>query len=159
MDVVLVGLPGSGKSAVGRRLAGRHHAAFIDLDELVELRVGRPVPVIFAEEGEAAFRRYEREAVLSLGPADPDPQVGRVIATGGGAVLTVVDDGPGIPPDERERVFERFTRLDDARDRDAGGTGLGLPIVRELLRRCDGSITLQDNSSGPGLAAVVTLPA
>jgi len=82
-----------------------------------------------------------------------------VQATGGGAVLTVVDDGPGIPPDERERVFERFTRLDDARDRDAGGTGLGLPIVRELLRRCDGSITLQDNSSGPGLAAVVTLPA
>ena len=87
MDVVLVGLPGSGKSAVGRRLAGRHHAAFIDLDELVELRVGRPVPVIFAEEGEAAFRRYEREAVLSLGPADPDPQVSRVIATGGGAVI------------------------------------------------------------------------
>ena len=87
MDVVLVGLPGSGKSAVGRRLAGRHHAAFIDLDELVELRVGRPVPVIFAEEGEAAFRRYEREAVLSLGPDDPDPQVSRVIATGGGAVI------------------------------------------------------------------------
>jgi signal transduction histidine kinase len=81
-----------------------------------------------------------------------------VRATGGGAVLTVVDDGPGIPPDERERVFERFTRLDDARDRDAGGTGLGLPIVRELLRRCDGSISLQDNPSGPGLAAVVTLP-
>jgi signal transduction histidine kinase len=82
-----------------------------------------------------------------------------VRATGGGAVLTVVDDGPGIPPDERERVFERFTRLDDARDRDAGGTGLGLPIVRELLRRCDGSISLQDNPSGPGLAAMVTLPA
>ena len=82
-----------------------------------------------------------------------------VRATGGGAVLTVVDDGPGIPPDERERVFERFTRLDDARDRDAGGTGLGLPIVRELLRHCDGSISLQDNPSGPGLAAVVTMPA
>jgi signal transduction histidine kinase len=82
-----------------------------------------------------------------------------VQATGGGAVLTVVDDGPGIPPDERERVFERFTRLDDARDRDAGGTGLGLAIVRELLRRWDGSISLQDNPSGPGIAAVVTLPA
>jgi 3-dehydroquinate synthetase/shikimate kinase len=87
MDVVLVGLPGSGKSAVGRRLAQRHSAAFIDLDELVERRVGRPVPVIFAEEGEAAFRRYERAAMLSLGPADPDPQVRRVIATGGGAVI------------------------------------------------------------------------
>ena len=87
MDLVLVGLPGSGKSAVGRRLAQRHNAGFIDLDELVERRVGRPVPVIFAEEGEATFRRYEREAVLSLGPADPDPQVRRVIATGGGAVI------------------------------------------------------------------------
>lgn len=79
-------------------------------------------------------------------------------AEGGGAVLTVVDDGPGIPAEERERVFERFTRLDDARDRDAGGTGLGLAIVRELLRRSDGSISLQDNPSGLGLAAVVRLP-
>jgi signal transduction histidine kinase len=80
-----------------------------------------------------------------------------VRADGGRAVLTVRDDGPGIPSGERERVFERFTRLDDARDRDAGGTGLGLAIVRELLRRSDGSISLQDNPSGPGLAAVVYL--
>ena len=77
---------------------------------------------------------------------------------GGGAVLTVLDDGPGIPADERERVFERFARLDDARDRDAGGTGLGLAIVRELLHRSDGSISLQENPSGRGLAAVVRLP-
>jgi signal transduction histidine kinase len=80
-----------------------------------------------------------------------------VRAEGGHAVLTVADDGPGIPADERERVFERFARLDDARDRDAGGTGLGLAIVRELLRRSDGSISLRDNPSGPGLAAVVQL--
>jgi len=87
MDLVLVGLPGSGKSAVGRRLAGRHHAQFIDLDDLIERRVGKPVPEIFAEEGEAGFRRHEREAVLSLGPADPEPELRRVIATGGGAVI------------------------------------------------------------------------
>ena len=80
-----------------------------------------------------------------------------VRAEGGRAVVTVVDDGPGIPAGERERVFERFARLDDARDRDAGGTGLGLAIVRELLRRSDGSISLQDNPDGPGLAAVVHL--
>jgi signal transduction histidine kinase len=80
-----------------------------------------------------------------------------VRAEGGGAVLTVVDNGPGIPAEDRERVFERFARLDDARDRDAGGTGLGLAIVRELLRRSEGSISLQDNPSGPGLAAVVHL--
>jgi signal transduction histidine kinase len=77
---------------------------------------------------------------------------------GESAVLTVVDDGPGIPAGEREQVFERFARLDDARDRDAGGTGLGLAIVRELLRRSDGSISLEDNPQGPGLAAVISLP-
>jgi 3-dehydroquinate synthase len=87
VDLVLVGLPGSGKSAVGRRLAQRHAAAFVDLDELIERRVGRTVTDIFAAEGEPAFRRYEREAVLSLGPADPDPELRRVIATGGGAVI------------------------------------------------------------------------
>jgi len=75
-----------------------------------------------------------------------------------GAELTVLDDGPGIPAEERERVFERFARLDDPRDRDAGGTGLGLAIVLELLRRSHGSISLQDNPSSPGLAAVVHLP-
>ena len=87
MDLVLVGLPGSGKSAVGRRLAGRHHAQFIDLDDLIERRVGKPVPEIFAEEGEAGFRSHEREAVLSLGPADPDRELRRVIAAGGGTVI------------------------------------------------------------------------
>ena len=81
-----------------------------------------------------------------------------VRAEGGRAVLTVADDGPGIAVDDRERVFERFTRLDDARDRDTGGTGLGLAIVRELLRRSEGSISLQDNPSGTGVLAVVHLP-
>jgi shikimate kinase/3-dehydroquinate synthase len=87
MDLVLVGLPGSGKTAVGKRLAQRNKALFVDLDDLIERRVGHPVPAIFAAEGEAAFRRYEREAILSLGPADPSPQLRRVIATGGGAVI------------------------------------------------------------------------
>jgi len=73
-------------------------------------------------------------------------------------VLTVADDGPGIPAAERERVFERFARLDDARDRDAGGTGLGLAIVRELVGHSGGSISLQDNPAGTGIVAVVHLP-
>lgn len=81
-----------------------------------------------------------------------------VRAEGSGVVLTVIDDGPGIPAQDRERVFERFARLDDARDRDAGGTGLGLAIVRELLRRSGGSIQLQDTPSAPGLTAKVHLP-
>jgi 3-dehydroquinate synthase len=87
VDVVLVGLPGSGKSAVGRRLAGRYHARFVDLDDVVERQSGMSVPAIFEAEGEAGFRRREREAVISLGPADPNPGLRRVIATGGGTVI------------------------------------------------------------------------
>jgi signal transduction histidine kinase len=70
--------------------------------------------------------------------------------------VTVLDDGPGIPPIDRERVFDRFTRLDDARARDAGGSGLGLAIVRELVRRQRGTVTLSD--AGPGLRVDVRLP-
>ena len=73
MDVVLVGLPGSGKTAIGRRLANRHGAAFVDLDDRIEAAAGRRIPEIFAEDGEPAFRRLEREAVAALGPPDPDP--------------------------------------------------------------------------------------
>jgi shikimate kinase / 3-dehydroquinate synthase len=87
MDIVLVGLPGSGKSVVGKRLAQRHGATFIDLDERIERDDGRPIPTIFAEDGEATFRTLERRAVDDLGPADPEPAVRRVIATGGGAVV------------------------------------------------------------------------
>jgi 3-dehydroquinate synthetase/shikimate kinase len=87
MDVVLVGLPGSGKSAVGRRLAHRHGAPFLDLDDSIERTAGRKIPEIFADRGEEAFRELERTAVTDLGPADPDPAVRRVVATGGGAVV------------------------------------------------------------------------
>ena len=87
MDVVLVGLPGSGKSAVGRRLAQRHHVPFIDLDERIEARAGRRIPEIFEEEGEAAFRAQERTAIRELGEADASNSVARVVATGGGAVV------------------------------------------------------------------------
>jgi shikimate kinase/3-dehydroquinate synthase len=87
VDVVLVGLPGSGKTAVGRRLAHRHGAEFVDLDESIERSDGRRIPEIFEEDGEPAFRAIERAAVERLGAPDPDPAVRRVIATGGGAVV------------------------------------------------------------------------
>jgi signal transduction histidine kinase len=75
----------------------------------------------------------------------------------GWVVIAVEDDGPGIPLVDRERVFDRFTRLDDARDRDAGGTGLGLPIVRELVRRAGGTVGF---GTDPGISrAEIHLPA
>ncbi len=80
-----------------------------------------------------------------------------VSATATSRMITVTDDGPGIPQADRERVFGRFTRLDDARARDAGGSGLGLAIVRELVRRHGGTVTLGD--AAPGLRADVRLPA
>jgi signal transduction histidine kinase len=79
-------------------------------------------------------------------------------ASAGTVLLQVVDDGPGIPAVDRERVFARFTRRDDARDRDSGGAGLGLAIARELVVRHGGRITL-DDASPHGLAATVRLPA
>jgi 5-deoxy-5-amino-3-dehydroquinate synthase len=87
MDIVLVGLPGSGKSVIGKRLAQRHAAPFIDLDERIETSTGRSIPEIFADDGEAAFRALERSAIADLGSPDDAADVRRVIATGGGAVV------------------------------------------------------------------------
>jgi signal transduction histidine kinase len=71
----------------------------------------------------------------------------------------VTDDGPGIPPADRQRVFERFTRLDDSRALDTGGAGLGLAIVRELVRRHRGTVTLADAPQREsGLRVEVRLP-
>jgi shikimate kinase / 3-dehydroquinate synthase len=87
MDLVLVGLPGSGKSAVGRRVASRHGATFVDLDDTIERETGRSIPELFASEGEAGFRGLEREAIVALGPPDPAPELRRVISPGGGAIV------------------------------------------------------------------------
>ncbi|MFF0228392.1 sensor histidine kinase [Streptomyces sp. NPDC004629] len=63
-------------------------------------------------------------------------------------VLTVHDDGPGVPTEDAERIFERFVRLDDARSRDHGGTGLGLAIARDLAHRHRGTLTLTPRTLG-----------
>lgn len=70
--------------------------------------------------------------------------------------LTVADDGPGVPPAEREHIFERFVRLDDARARDTGGAGLGLAIVAAVAEAHRGAVHVE---GGTGARFVVVLPA
>lgn len=72
-------------------------------------------------------------------------------------ILNIQDDGPGIPDDEREKVFEPFYRLEESRSRDTGGTGLGLSIARSIVERHHGSIRLANRPEG-GLEVIVELP-
>ena len=74
---------------------------------------------------------------------------------GGHVVLEVDDDGPGVPPEMRDLVFERFARLDDARDRQHGGAGLGLAIVAEIAAAHGGSVSVSDAPSGGARFTVV----
>lgn len=68
--------------------------------------------------------------------------------TGTWAVLVVQDDGPGVPVADRDRIFDRFVRLDPARDRLSGGAGLGLAIVLEVARAHGGTAAVEDSASG-----------
>ncbi len=79
-----------------------------------------------------------------------------VIGSGQWAEVVVVDDGPGIDPAERDRVFGRFVRLDEHRSRPGGGAGLGLAIVKELVVAHGGTVTVGD--AHPGASFVVRLP-
>lgn len=71
----------------------------------------------------------------------------RVTERDDAAVLTISDDGPGIPPGDRERVFERFVRLDDGRGRTEGGVGLGLAIVRGIVTHLGGNVHVTDRAT------------
>lgn len=82
MIVYLVGMPGAGKSTVGRELAGRLGVPFVDLDAEIEREAGAAVPDIFREEGEASFRALEAAALVKASMQDP-----AVVACGGGVVL------------------------------------------------------------------------
>jgi signal transduction histidine kinase len=86
--------------------------------------------------GDNAARHARAHVAFALGEHD------------GAVQLDVDDDGPGIPADDRQRVFERFVRLDDARARDRGGSGLGLAIVAEVVSAHGGAITISDSGLG-----------
>ncbi|MFF9345907.1 ATP-binding protein [Streptomyces sp. NPDC014734] len=93
-----------------------------------------------------AERHAERAVTVSVG-RDRD-----------GVAVTVTDDGAGVPPGERERIFERFVRLDDARTRDEGGAGLGLAIARDVAVRHGGRLTVGE-APGGGARFELWLPA
>ncbi len=92
-----------------------------------------------------AIRHARQEVSVELSTGDSN------------VTFAVADDGPGIPPDQRGRIFERFARLDEARSQDAGGTGLGLAIVKEIVDAHGGAIELVNAPTGARF--VVTFPA
>jgi shikimate kinase len=109
--VVLVGLPGSGKSAVGRLVAEQLQATFVDVDALIVRREGKPITMIFAEKGEAAFRTLERQEMETALAQDP-----AIIAPGGGWAAQ-----PGAIAGARGRAWVVYlrTRADTATQRAA----------------------------------------
>jgi len=128
-------------------------------------RVGGPVQVVQAVEEAPVHADVDPDRVgqvldnllrNAVRAAGPDGHVRVEVGAGdGSAVLAVTDDGPGVPADQRERVFDRLVRLDAARVRD-GGAGLGLPIARALARAHGGDVTCEPATSGARF--VVRLP-
>jgi 3-dehydroquinate synthase len=119
-NVVLIGMPGSGKSTVGRRVAGWLGWPLLDTDAIVAQRAGRPVEEIFARDGEAAFRRMEREAVREAAATRP-----AVIATGGGVVL----DSGNMAALRRRGVIVSLGATPEALLARVGADGGGRPLL------------------------------
>lgn len=140
----------------------------VDLDEIVFTEVGearqRTSLVIDQRAVSAARVHGDRDALArvvrnlldnALRHAATRIDI-RLYVLDGTANLVVADDGPGIPAADRQRVFERFTRLDQARARDTGGSGLGLAIVRDIVTAHHGSAHIESNH--PGARIVVRIP-
>jgi len=147
----------------------------LDLDELVRRTVADFVPL--AEAAGIDLGIESAEAVRVVGDADAlrrlignlldnavrytpadgrvDVVVGREAGAAARAVVTVTDTGLGIPPEERERVFDRFHRVPGTT---GTGSGLGLALARSIAGRHGGEVLLQDGPGGRGLRAVLRLP-
>ncbi|MBP2707813.1 HAMP domain-containing histidine kinase [Microbispora sp. RL4-1S] len=141
---------------VSEELARRHTTRKIDASLQTGVYVlgnGLQLARLLTNLLDNAERHAARTICLTLRTAPGSANDAR---KAGLAVLEVVDDGPGIPPDKREVVFQRFARLDTARSRAAGGTGLGLPIARRIAESHAGTLTVED--SGRGARLVLRLP-
>jgi heavy metal sensor kinase len=148
-------------------LARTHHDVDLDDLALAEARRVRRAGLAVETSGVGAGRvRGDRTAIAQVVRNLVDNaarHAGGAVAvavreTGGDVELVVEDDGAGIPEEHRERVFERFVRLDEARARDAGGSGLGLAIVQEIVTAHGGAVTVSASPLG-GARFVVRLPA
>jgi two-component system sensor histidine kinase CpxA len=102
-----------------------------------------------------ALRNVIRNAVFYAG--DAGPIAIRAVCHGTYAVVSVADEGPGVPDDQLDRLFTPFFRLDASRDRHSGGTGLGLAIVRAAVEASGGSVSCR-NRDPHGLVVTMTLP-
>ncbi len=142
------------------------HTEELDLGELMSEEAGRVEGLeVEADVAEArlrgdpqGLRRVVRNLLDNARRHASSRIVLRVSLEGDEVVAVVEDDGTGIPEAEREQVFERFARLGEARDRDAGGTGLGLAVVREIVEAHGGTVVAEEGEEG-GARLVVRLPA
>ncbi len=147
------------------------HASTIDLDDLVAdvartVRGDRQVAVELSGvhpvqlSGDAVLLSQAVHNLLDNAARHASTRVAvHLDRDGRTAVLRVDDDGPGLPPELREAVFERFVRVDEARDRQHGGAGLGLAIVADIVHAHGGTVTVTDASGLGGARIEVVLPA
>jgi signal transduction histidine kinase len=159
-------LGGSGQEPAERPVVD---AAALARDAVAAARAAYPARQIVLDAGQVLPVRAVPEAVLQVlgnlldnaAKHAPDRAPIRVEArrVGGLAVVAVEDSGPGVPPAERERIFERFTQLDSGATRLASGVGLGLYIARQLANAQDGELLLVDPAqAGPGARFELRLP-
>jgi len=139
----------------------------IDLDDIVLAEASRlrrvPVDVSAVSAGRVLGRPDELARVVAHLLDNATRHANERVAvsltsTAAAVTLLVDDDGPGVPEAQRAAIFERFTRLDEARSRDAGGAGLGLAVVAGVVHRCGGSGSVESSDLG-GARFVVSLPA